>query len=392
MRTAILATTLTCAISGVAFAASERDQARSDNTAFVDPGNSMAKSYAADFSVSIGEASRRLQQQNRMRSLRERLLAKHPDTFAGLYSTNRGPFKIVARFTNEPADPTADTSELAEDLITEPAARSLQTLHSDLEAIVAQHSGAGVDFNIALDEPDNTVVLYVTDTAALESAKKAGKLKLPGYVRVQQVPSLVVPTAAVYGGRSYLQSDGNYCTTGFTMIQVATGTKGASTAGHCNNTAKYNANLSLSTNYSSTGGYSVTVRQEWQGNNMDLQWMSVSSGTYPNQFWDGIQYVTVTGTIATSVGDYVCKFGRKSGRTCGTVEQYNVWVDGYGYMTKVVAGSPMNDFGDSGGPVFKGSLAAGWVHGKDGYGNLYYSEAYMPESKGTGVRVARNSE
>ena len=74
----------------------------------------------------------------------------------------------------------------------------------------------------------------------------------------------------------------------------------------------------------------------------------------------------------------MCKFGRKSGQTCGTVEQYNYWVPNYGYMTKVVAGSPMNDFGDSGGPVFKGSLAAGWVHGKDGAGNLYYSEAYMP--------------
>lgn len=352
----------------------------------------MAKSYAADFGVSVGEATRRLKQQNRMRRLRERLLAKHPDTFAGLYAMNRGQFKVVARLTNEGVDVATEDPELAADLSTVPAARSLKTLESDLEAIVAQHSDAGFDFNVALDEPGNKVVLYVTDAASVENAKKAGRLKLPGYVQIQEVPSLVVPTAAVHGGRSYLQSDGNYCTTGFTMIQVSTGVKGGSTAGHCSNTAKYNASISPSTTYNSSGGYGATVRQEWAGNNMDLQWMSVASGTYPNQFWDGSQYVTVTGTIATSVGDYVCKFGRKSGRTCGTVEQYNVWVNGYGYMTKVVAGSPMNDFGDSGGPVFKGSLAAGWVHGKDGYGNLYYSEAYMPESKGTGIRVARNNE
>lgn len=52
----------------------------------------------------------------------------------------------------------------------------------------------------------------------------------------------------------------------------------------------------------------------------------------------------------------------------------------------------MNDFGDGGGPVLKGSLAAGWEHGKDGYGNLYYREAYTPESTGTGIRIAKNAE
>ena len=54
------------------------------------------------------------------------------------------------------------------------------------------------------------------------------------------------------------------------MIQPSTGKKGISTAGHCNNTAKYNASLSPSTTYTSTGGYPVTLLGEWEGNNMDL--------------------------------------------------------------------------------------------------------------------------
>lgn len=396
MKSYLSAIALACLMASPVYGASERDQAKSDNDAYSDPGNSMAKSYAADFGVSVGEATRRLKQQNRMKALRARLMAQHPDTFAGLYANNRGPFKIVARLAGEAPSATAVAAldpELAPDLTTELAARSLKKLHSDLEAIVAQHAAAGVPFNVGVDEARNTLVLSVTDVDALEGARKAGRLKLPDYVEVQKVSSLVVPTVAVYGGRSYLYSDGvNWCTTGFTVIQVSTGVKGSTTADHCDNMAKYNANLSHSINYNSSGGYAVTVRNGWKGNNMDLQWQSVSTGTYPNQFWDGSQYVTVTGTIATSVGDYVCKFGRTTQRTCGTVEQYNVWVDGYGYMTKVVASTAMNDFGDSGGPVFKGSLAAGWVHGKDGYGNLYYMEAYMPESKGTGIRVAKNAE
>jgi hypothetical protein len=33
----------------------------------------------------------------------------------------------------------------------------------------------------------------------------------------------------------------------------------------------------------------------------------------------------------------------------------------------------LNDNGDSGGSVFKGSLAAGWVHGEDSSGNMYFT-------------------
>lgn len=395
MKSTLLVVAAACLLTGPAYAASKRDQARSDIDAFSDPGNNMAKSYAADFGVSVGEATRRLKQQNKMRALRARLMAKYPDTFAGLYANNRGSFKVVARLVGEASDVASITAldpELAPDLVTEPAARSLKKLEGDLDAIVAQHEGAGVDFNVGVDEARNTLVLSVTDTAALDSARKAGRLKLPEYIEVREVASLVVPTVAVYGGRSYLQSDLNWCTTGFTVVQVSTGTKGSTTAGHCDDVAKYNSNLSTSINYNSSGSYLVTVRQNWKGNNMDLQWHSVSTGSYPNQFWDGVQYVTVSGTIATSVGDYVCKFGRTTARTCGTVEQYNVWVTGYGYMTKVVGSSKMNDFGDSGGPVFKGSLAAGWVHGKDAAGALYYMEAYMPESEGAGIRITKNAE
>lgn len=377
-----------------AVAVSDRERAKSDNDAFVDPGNTMARSYADEFGVSLGEATRRLKQQNRMRALRAKLLSKHPNDFAGLYALNRGNFKVVAKFKGSSPDVRGLDPELASDLETQTAERSLAQLQQDLEAIVSQHGSAGIDFNVAIDEPTNGIDLYVTSADALNSAVKDGRLKVPSYVRVRVVPSLLKPTADVQGGRSYLQYGGNYCTTGFTLIHATTKVKGGSTAGHCIEDAKYHPNLSLSVNYNSTGGSLVTVRsaEQWIGNNMDLQRFTILSGTYPNTFWDGSAYVTVTGTVATSVGDFVCKFGRRTQRTCGTVEQYNYWSAGYGYVTKVVGSGPINDEGDSGGPVFKGSLAAGWVHAKDSVGNLYYTEAYMPESKGTGYRVAKGTE
>ena len=101
----------------------------------------------------------------------------------------------MARFADATPDVAVEDPGLAGDLQSAPAARSLETLRKELGAIVDQHGGSGLKFNVALDEPGNIIVLYVTDVSELEGARKSGRLKLPGYVRIQQVPSLVEPTA-----------------------------------------------------------------------------------------------------------------------------------------------------------------------------------------------------
>ena len=50
----------------------------------------------------------------------------------------------------------------------------------------------------------------------------------------------------------------------------------------------------------------------------------------------------------------------------------------------------MNNFGDSGGPVYVGGLAVGTVHGKDAAGNMYYTpyRAWIANNVNIGIICA----
>ena len=75
--------------------------------------------------------------------------------------------------------------------------------------------------------------------------------------------------------------------------------------------------------------------------------------------WDG-NTVLVRGTITATVGAYVCKSGRTTGWSCGTVQRVNYaqGIDG-GYTVNSVQTSMCMYHGDSGGPAMIGFYAVG---------------------------------
>lgn len=84
--------------------------------------------------------------------------------------------------------------------------------------------------------------------------------------------------------------------------------------------------------------------------------------------------------------------GRVTGRTCGYVDTYDYYSSGYGYMARLNRTTTypnLNDNGDSGGPVFSGSLAAGWVHGEDSSGNLYFTPLRQIVANGLSIVVLK---
>ena len=112
---------------------------------------------------------------------------------------------------------------------------------------------------------------------------------------------------------------------------------------------------------------------------------------YANRGAGSLRRLTTWRNVAsTRAGDFVCHYGESSGYSCAEVELTDyappgdlcggpcapVWV--------TVAG-PSCGGGDSGGPVFRGSIAFGIVKGasyaKDGKCNFYYymSTDYLPE-------------
>lgn len=91
-------------------------------------------------------------------------------------------------------------------------------------------------------------------------------------------------------------------------------------------------------------------------------------------------------------GEAVCKFGRTTKQTCGTVTPNMVWSNGYGYMSDVVANSnvpsPMNANGDSGGPIwFSTGTAVGIVHASWGDRHMLFTDVAALYERGTGLQI-----
>ena len=83
------------------------------------------------------------------------------------------------------------------------------------------------------------------------------------------------------------------------------------------------------------------------------------------------------------VGDPVCKYGRTTGYTCGTIESKTYDPDGsetqFAATFIYVDGGDVNlsEPGDSGGPWFYGTSAYGIHHGGLGNDSVFMAQNYM---------------
>ena len=96
-----------------------------------------AKMYAADYNVSLQEATRRLRLQDRVGALRVALETNEADTFSGLYILHEPEYRIVARFTragNETIRRYANRTPVADLVEVVPA----QATRAQLEATQAK--------------------------------------------------------------------------------------------------------------------------------------------------------------------------------------------------------------------------------------------------------------
>ena len=115
-----------------------------------------------------------------------------------------------------------------------------------------------------------------------------------------------------------------------------------------------------------------------------------STNTPIPQFWNGTSWVGVTGGKDDLAGEYVCKFGRTTSQTCGYIDPYEYYDSTFkGYFPRVNRGSgpQLNIEGDSGGAVYQGSLAVGFVHGRDSTYNMYYTPLRNLVQNSVGIAI-----
>jgi streptogrisin C len=186
------------------------------------------------------------------------------------------------------------------------------------------------------------------------------------------------------GGVNAVTGRSNVCTTGFVVTDG--GQDGVATAAHCPDALTYY----------DTDGTTVPLAfaGQWGAGYQDVQ-VNLSPEAseplfYANRGAGSLRRLTTWRNVAnTRAGDFVCHFGESSGYSCAEVELTDyappgTLCGGPCSPTWVTVKGPACIPGDSGGPVFSGSVAFGIAKGinrrASGQCNFYYymSTDYLP--------------
>lgn len=373
------------------------------NETFEDSGNRAAKELAAFEGISVGEATRRLRHMHNAGRIMRMLQKSDPDTFAGVFIDESG--KLVALFAGAGSSETRRTklknagveADVLSGVEIREVKHSLTELRRRVQELDQQGKAAGLKFDVALDRKANALRILTPDPTQVRAAIDSGALKVSEDVEIEKSEPIVL-TADINGGKAFNNSNTfpYGCTTGFVVIRTSDQRRGVTTAGHCDpqnaggTTKEYNP--TLGSKPGATGRIPLTTMKVWTTGNKDVAWYTHASGAhvYPPVWWDGAGYPAVKGAKWSVPGDFVCKFGRRTFKTCGYVASYEVYSSPYGYFSAVPANatySQMNEVGDSGGPVwFSTNTAVGTVHAKRG-SEMLFSEIGRLDYDGTGISV-----
>ena len=164
-------------------------------------------------------------------------------------------------------------------------------------------------------------------------------------------------------------------------VEDSDGTKGVTTAGHCNNNQTYD-------------GTSLDFESEMFNSDRDVQWHTAPGFTVKNKILaSSIRDIEGTRSTAQQTqGTYVCKRGMTTGYGCGYIVETNYLPDDDEHTCQPNDsechfadtwlrihrdGSVLADGGDSGGPVFKNNIAYGTIAFKLGDDAIYMPIDYI---------------
>lgn len=238
-----------------------------------------------------------------------------------------------------------------------------------------------------VDVKANSAKLNVTDEARLGRALRSASVEIPAAAQVVEVRELAAPAINIFAGVRLVNNAGGYCTSGFSVYDRY-GNRGVTTAAHCNNALSY-------------GGRALTYVNERYGGSYDIQWHYRRDLTVQPRFFTGPGTRPVEGSkgrSAQQVGEYVCKYGQRTGYGCANImgkgfdlsyipNSNNTFIGVY----RKKPADPIILPGDSGGPWFLVNDAYGITSGTSESPNYhfgYYTAIdYVP---GIGVQLLKS--
>ncbi len=331
-----------------------------------------AQYYSTRFRVPLAEATARLALHEKLadEGLEDRLKAAYPSEFAGLYLEHTPQHRLVIRMRGghwPDVKRHIRTPGLAAIAQMRGARNSGAKLSKTMAEAIRLLDRQGLKADVQIDAMANEVQVLATDPRPVIAAFA----KAPGdftALRVKKVAALAKPTAIIGGGERL-----STCTSGFGVR--FNGYTGITTAGHCQDTQYWYYNNQLLPFQS--GAYSGSY---------DIQWHTASGHTVTNRIFIGPEYRTITAVVpraSQALQSVVCKYGRTTEYTCGTILSNTYRPSGVpnATATYVRMGDPNEvqaQSGDSGGPVFFGQKAYGSIVGAL-YVDPYRTDmVYMP--------------
>ena len=314
-----------------------------------------AEIYAKQHGVTVDEAFRRFRLQDVAGGLDAELSSKEADTFAGLWVEHTPKFKVVVLFTRNTEEKIKPYRqkyvELANIVEVRKAEMSLVELQNTQNEISSSAWNLGIPVASDINVYENRVEIAVIDRVQFDNAVLAGKLVLPWYVDVITVESLGELEAEIYGGLSL-----STCTSGF-AVKNSSGTKGITTAAHCENSQSYS-------------GVSLPFQSENYGTYYDIQWHTAPGFTVTNKIkttsFGTTNIINATKSRSEqSVGNWVAKYGKSTGFTAGYISS-KIYMPGipnaqatFIRVDNTAGYSDLSSEGDSGGPWFVSNTAWG---------------------------------
>ena len=244
------------------------------------------------------------------------------DTYAGhwiKHGHGDDDFGMVVRFTSN-GDETIQRygqyvadGPLAGMVEVRDADNTLTELKSLRSSAVASLKSMGVPFESSINVMENKAEIFVVDRNRLDSAMLNANVQLPNKVELVTVSSLSQRASEIYGGLK-VESTTAICTSGFS-VEDSSGTEGVTTAGHCD------AAATLDMTYDSNN---LPYQSGEFNEGYDIQWHTAPGLTVRNLVDFGHSYPRyIYDTVSTgnqSPNEYVCKYGIKTGYTCGRIK------------------------------------------------------------------------
>lgn len=335
-----------------------------------------AQEYATDEGITVADARERLIQQEKMDDALEAYHVQYPDTFAGGIVQDQPTFEILFRFVNSvPSnadDIAADAGVLAA-AFDGTATKSYKQMEDEAnDASTAIEEGySGENFVVGFDLATNEIEATVEEP---EASGRWAPTQLRGWRRAVRADLAAATTGdtdidfttqemavqpeaqpSIGGGQARF-NDQDECTFGF---PVAVNNYGLMTANHCNNALRYRKDNGTN--------WLTDWKNGYVGRYGEMQWNDPEAGhQVSGSFFSHAQKVNKVTGIKTrwSQGQRICNFGQTTLYKCDRV--FRVSGDatnrnGVRVGRLVFMNHHRTDFGDSGGPWFRGGTAAG-VH------------------------------